>query len=281
MAPDWRLFSTGDACRLFNPLVFKREREGSSMDSALAALLVSDHQFTGLTLATTLAAVLKDLNPTIQTCSVEEASARLGAQQVDVVVVEALFGFRAGLATTATIRAQCHDMRIIVVGYSSEDSSVFAAVLAGADGYLSDSMAESEVRSTLLQVINGELGIPGRSARALMRRLAQTATSNRIEATAGVAARLTQREKEVLRLFLRGTRSREIATQLCIAESTVNRHIQNIFEKLQVHSRVQAAFLLLPAQHASAPPDDPALATAYDLSMINHLEQIDARQVDA
>jgi DNA-binding NarL/FixJ family response regulator len=251
------------------------------MDDALAALLVSDHQFTGLTLATTLTAVLKDLNPTVQTCTVEEALARIGARHLDVVVVEALFQFREGLATTAAIRAQHDEARIIVVGYSGDDSSVFAAVLAGADGYVCDDMAECEVRSTLLHVVNGELGIPGRSARALMRRLAQGAASNRIEATGDVAARLTQREKEVLLLFLRGTRSREIATQLCIAESTVNRHIQNIFEKLQVHSRVQAAYLLSVAQRASAAPDDLAFATVHDLSFMNHLEQVNASQVDA
>jgi DNA-binding NarL/FixJ family response regulator len=114
-----------------------------------------------------------------------------------------------------------------------------------------------------------------------MRRLAHGAASNRIEAPADVAARLTQREKEVLLLFLRGTRSREIAVQLCIAESTVNRHIQNIFEKLQVHSRVQAAYLLSAAPRASAAPDDPAHATAYDLSIMSQLEQANAPQLDA
>jgi DNA-binding NarL/FixJ family response regulator len=244
------------------------------MDGALAALIVSDHQFTGLTLATTLAAVLKDLNPTVETCAVAQALARVGARHVDVIVVDALFGFREGLATTAAIRAQNDEAHIIVVGYSGDESSLFAAILAGADGYVCDDMAECDVRSTLLQVVNGELGIPGKSTRALMRRLAQGAASNRIEATADVAARLTQREKEVLLLFLRGTRSREIATQLCIAESTVNRHIQNIFEKLQVHSRVQAAFLLLATQHTSATPDDSAVAMAYELSTMCHEEQV-------
>jgi DNA-binding NarL/FixJ family response regulator len=243
------------------------------MDGALAALIVSDHQFTGLTLATTLAAVLKDLNPTVETCAVAQALARVGARHVDVIVVDALFGFREGLATTAAIRAQ-NDEAPIIVGYSGDESSLFAAILAGADGYVCDDMAECDVRSTLLQVVNGELGIPGKSTRALMRRLAQGAASNRIEATADVAARLTQREKEVLLLFLRGTRSREIATQLCIAESTVNRHIQNIFEKLQVHSRVQAAFLLLATQHTSATPDDSAVAMAYELSTMCHEEQV-------
>lgn len=245
------------------------------MDGALAALLVSDHQFTRLTLATTLEAVLKDLNPIVQTCRVEEALARIGARQVDVVVVEAVFGFREGLTTAAAIRSQYEDARIIVVGYSGDDSSVFASVLAGADGYVSDDMAECDVRSTLLHVVNGELGIPGTSARALIRRLAHGASSNRVEANADLAARLTQREKEVLLLFLRGVRSREIATRLCIAESTVNRHIQNIFEKLQVHSRVQAAFLLLAAQHSSAAPDDSAIAMAHEFSTMSDAEQVD------
>lgn len=244
------------------------------MDGALAALIVSDHQFTGLTLATTLAAVLKDLNPTVETYTVAQALARVGARHVDVIVVEALFGFREGLATTATIRAQYDEAHIIVVGYSGDESSLFAAILAGADGYVCDDMAECEVRTTLLQVVNGELGVPGRSARALLRRLAQGASANRIDATADVAARLTQREKEVLVLFLRGTRSREIASQLCIAESTVNRHIQNIFEKLQVHSRVQAAFLLLATQHASAAPEDSTVAMAYDLSAMSDSDQM-------
>lgn len=54
---------------------------------------------------------------------------------------------------------------------------------------------------------------------------------------------LTDREREILALIRRGRKNREIATELCIAESTVHKHIQNIFEKLHVRNRTEAIYL--------------------------------------
>ncbi|MGZ6389015.1 MAG: response regulator transcription factor [Ktedonobacterales bacterium] len=115
--------------------------------------------------------------------------------------------------------------------------------------------------NTLKGVAQGELGLTRQDARQVVHHLRQAARARTSPLLPEVEDSLTPREQEVFELVRRGLRSREIAQQLTIADATVYKHIQNILEKLRVHSRTQAIFMSrTPGSGIQDPPIPPRRA---------------------
>lgn len=139
--------------------------------------------------------------------------------------------------------------RSIVWSFSPTPDTVFAAIRAGADGYLTKGISPHGLVSSLRGLYAGEAPIPRTLTSALVRSVQGLGAHGRLFAQ---ATRLSAREREVLALIAEGLRNKEVASELYISEFTVKRHVQNILEKLEVSSRSAAAAVYRSALEAGA-----------------------------
>ena len=120
---------------------------------------------------------------------------------------------------------------------SEDEGDLFAAIQAGARGYLLKDLEAAQLHAMIDAVARGEAAISPATAARIIRHLTSLGAS-----PDGVAPdRLTARELEVLRLVTAGLRNKEIAVQLGISENTVKYHLRNILEKLHAQSRTEVA----------------------------------------
>jgi DNA-binding NarL/FixJ family response regulator len=171
----------------------------------------------------------------------------------DLILVEAITDFASGFAATRQIYDMLPGARLVLLGTDDDEATVYEAISAGADGYLTcDTSAESMLR-TLTGVLHGEVGLTRVAALRVIWQLRRVVAAQVVAKPVEVDVKLTPRESEVFELVRKGMRSREIANVLFIAEGTVYKHIHNILEKLNVHSRSQALVTTL-QNHRIEPP---------------------------
>jgi NarL family two-component system response regulator LiaR len=126
-------------------------------------------------------------------------------------------------------------VKIIVLTSFADDDKIFAAIRAGADGYLMKDVAPQELARAIRMAQDGEPLLHPDVARRIMSELRGGAADDRD------VARLTERELDVLRLIAQGRSNKEIARDLTLSEKTVKTHVSNILGKLDLADRTQAA----------------------------------------
>ncbi len=161
---------------------------------------------------------------------------RLAAEtKPNVVVLDLQMPRLSGVEVTARVVRAHPQIRVLVLSASGEQNDVLEAVKAGATGYLVKSASREELLEAVRSVANGDpVFTPGLAGLVLgeYRRLAGSAGG-------GAAPRLTERETEILRLVAKGLSYKQIAERLVLSHRTVQNHVQNVLNKLQLHSRVE------------------------------------------
>lgn len=147
----------------------------------------------------------------------------------------------SGLAATWEIRARLPETKIVMLTVSDEDADLFAALHAGAAGYLVKTMNLERLPHALRGVVNGEAPIQ----RALVTRMVERfhgtdPRRRRLAAPGTLAERLTSREWEVLELLAEELSTAEIAQRLSLSRSAVRVHIAAVVRKLGAASRAAA-----------------------------------------
>lgn len=155
----------------------------------------------------------------------------------DIVLMDLKMPEGGGLAAIGRLAREMPDARILVVTLFEDDESVFAALKAGARGYVLKDADEDEMIRAIQAVARGEAIFSPAIASRLMGYFAATRASPHAEAFPD----LTEREREILAMIARGRSNHEIAEELFISLKTVRNHASNIFSKLQVADRTQAA----------------------------------------
>jgi len=155
----------------------------------------------------------------------------------DVVLMDLQMPGGGGLAAIRQLMARKPDVRVLVVTLFEDDESVFTALKAGARGYVLKDADEADVLRAIEAVAQGEAIFSPAIAARLMDYFAATQTSP----GAATLPDLTEREREILALIARGRSNAQIAETLSISIKTVRNHASNIFNKLQVADRAQAA----------------------------------------
>lgn len=159
----------------------------------------------------------------------------------DVVLMDVRMPRTSGIEACAAIKGLVPSTKIIMLTMSDEESDLYEAVKAGANGYLLKDVPGEEIAAGIKAVHHGDSLISPSMASKLLAEFAQMSKKSPDRPTSVGAPRLTERELEVLRLVARGMANKEIAHQLFISENTVKNHVRNILEKLQLHSRMEAA----------------------------------------
>jgi DNA-binding NarL/FixJ family response regulator len=163
-----------------------------------------------------------------------EAVRRAPAARPEVAVVDLQLPVLSGVEVTRTLVAG--GVRVLVLSASGEQADVLEAVKAGATGYLVKSASREELLAAVGATARGEaVFTPGLAGLVLgeYRRLSAA------PASADGTPRLTERETEVLRMVAKGLSYKDIAARLVLSHRTVQNHVQNTLNKLQLHNRVE------------------------------------------
>jgi DNA-binding NarL/FixJ family response regulator len=226
------------------------------MNAATVRVLVVDDQ----TVVREGLVMLLGLSPGIEVVAAaangEEALELARRHTPDVVLMDLRMPRVDGVEATRRILAELPRTRVIVLTTYADDDSVFAALEAGARGYLTKDATAAEIQRAIQTVYAGEALLdPSVQRRLIERALAASSTPPSSAATppSGSAAvpagaypdGLTQREAEVLREIAAGLSNREIAERLIISEATVKTHVNNIFSKANLRDRAQAVVYAL------------------------------------
>jgi len=159
-----------------------------------------------------------------------------GPARPDVVVLDLQLPDMSGVEVTRGLRAAHPAARVLVLSASGEQQDVLDAVKAGAVGYLLKSAARPEFLDAVRRTAGGDaVFTPGLAALVLgeFRRLAAAPGADTAD-----TPRLTERETEILRMVATGLSYKQIAARLVISHRTVQNHVQNTLNKLQLHNRV-------------------------------------------
>ena len=166
----------------------------------------------------------------------DEAVPRARALQPDVVLMDLRMPGLDGIEATRRIVQDSPHIAVLVLTMLEDDESVFAAMRAGARGYLLKGALKAEILRAIQDVVSGQ-AIFGP---AIARRLMQYFAVARPPGFAQTFPELTEREGEILVLIAQGRTNPEIAERLGLSVKTVRNHVSNIFSKLQVADRAQA-----------------------------------------
>jgi len=203
-------------------------------DSRIRVLIADDHPVFRFGLRALLSAT-PDLEVAGEAQGGEEDVALAAALQPDVVVMDLNMPDLNGLAATRRILQTSPHIAILVVTMFDDDS-VFAAMQAGASGYLLKGTAPEATLSAIRTVAGGEAIFSPSVARRVMEYFSRRQPHTPPQ----IFPELTERERELLGLLAQGLTNAAIAERLSLSPKTVRNHVSNIFSKLQVADRAQA-----------------------------------------
>lgn len=170
-----------------------------------------------------------------EAASGREAVAAARSTRPDVVLMDLRMRDGDGLAATRELTDSLPQARTLIVSWSDEPEHVRDAFAAGAKGYLVHGrFGATELEQALRALAEGDTLLTPLAAGQII------AAASRGESHGDEAARLTPRELEILALVRRGRRNREIAAELGVEEKTIKNHLNSIYSKMDLGSRIEA-----------------------------------------
>jgi len=170
-----------------------------------------------------------------------EALELLASTRPDLVLMDLKMPVMNGIHATREIKKRNADIKVLVLTTFGEDEWVFDAVRSGADGYLLKGTPRDKLVSAVKGTAAGEAHIDPEVGGRLLAQVAQ----NPAHQDSTVAADLSDRELDVLKLLAQGLTNAEIAERLFLTRGTVRNYVSAILSKLDVEDRTQAAILAI------------------------------------
>jgi two-component system, NarL family, response regulator DevR len=164
-----------------------------------------------------------------------EALNRIPAVKPDVAVLDARLPDGSGIDVCRDIRSSMPDVRCLILTSYDDNDAVFAAVMAGAAGYLLKEIRGSSLVDAIRQVAAGRSLLDPSVTERLLNRLRDGEPEDKMLAS------LSEREREILGLITEGLTNRQIGERLFLAEKTVKNYVSGLLAKLGMQRRTQAA----------------------------------------
>jgi NarL family two-component system response regulator LiaR len=202
----------------------------------IRVLLVDDHQVVRQGLRAFLQ-LQPDVEVVGEAAGGSAAVAAAAAGRPDVVLMDLVMPEGDGIAAIRALAEAAPGARVVVLSSFADDERIFAAMQAGAAGYLLKDVDPDALAEAIREVHRGRPVLHPDVAARLMRRAADPASP--------ATEPLTPREREVLRLVVEGFANKQIARRLVITEKTVKTHVSSILQKLGVADRTAAAVLAI------------------------------------
>jgi NarL family two-component system response regulator LiaR len=193
-------------------------------------LLADDHMMVRSGLATVLA-VYDDMKLVGEAGDGEEAIRLCESLRPDVVLMDLLMPNLDGVAATRTIKERWPETQVIALTSFKDKEYVEGALKAGASGYLLKNVSAEELVGAIRRAVAGQPSLSPEAARVLIQKVNQPQAPGED---------LTDREKEILSLMVKGLNNTQIAAKLFVSQSTVKFHVSNILAKLGVTGRTEA-----------------------------------------
>lgn len=207
-----------------------------------------------------------------EACNGHEAEIQAAEMQPDVVLMDVDMPDCTGFEATERVLACSPHSRVVIFTSSHQEQLLFQAIQKGAMGYITKDIEPDALIHAIRCAARNDLCIPGAFATQVLtylrsswkihagyggmlsssvsyrtpRRTAHVTVTGEpalSDTSSNLPRPLTEREKQILDLMRKGRKNREIALELSIAESTVHKHVQNIFEKLHARNRTEAIYL--------------------------------------
>ncbi|HET6876055.1 MAG TPA: response regulator transcription factor [Jatrophihabitans sp.] len=197
--------------------------------------LLDDHEIVRRGLAELLNGV-EDFQVIGEAGTAAEALRRIPAANPDVAILDGRLPDGSGIEVCRIIRQDHPQVRCLILTSYDDDEAIFAAVLAGAAGYVLKQIRGSNLIEAVRQVAAGQSLLDPAVTMRVLRRVRGEPQDDRL-------AGLTERERTVLMLVADGLTNRQIAEHLDLAEKTVKNHVSSLLAKLGLERRTQAAVL--------------------------------------
>ncbi|NQX77573.1 response regulator transcription factor [Gilvibacter sp.] len=157
---------------------------------------------------------------------------------LDLILMDIEMPVLDGIETTAVVKQKYPHIKIIMLTVFDNDENIFNAIKAGADGYLLKDVNPDDLHNGIEETLNGGAAMNPSIALKTLKLLRDPSSVKNQEDKEQIA--LSKREVEVLEQLSTGLSYTAIADNLILSPSTVRKHIENIYKKLQVHSKIEA-----------------------------------------
>jgi DNA-binding NarL/FixJ family response regulator len=201
--------------------------------------IVDDHEMVREGLRSILESE-SDFDVVAESGSADDIVALVYDAHPDVVLMDARLPGVSGPEACRLLGESHPETPVLIVSTYSDDDLVDECIAAGAKGYVIKDIERFSLKESVRAVRRGEGAISPAVASRVLDRLRQTPAA---PTQTGPDGRLSESQRNVLRLIAEGFSNREIASRLHLSENTVKSHLQEIFRRLQVRNRVEAALL--------------------------------------
>jgi len=206
------------------------------MEKDISVLLIDDHEMVRIGLAAVLSTE-EGIEVVGEASNGMDGVRFAQSYKPDVILMDLVMEPMDGVETTKKVLEVHPDCKIIVVTSFIDDSKLYPVIEAGAFSYMLKTSRASEIAKAIRAAVKGESVIESQVAMKLMNRIRQPQE----QSSTKLHELLTEREMEVLKSLSKGQSNQEIADELFINIKTVKFHVTNIFQKLNVEDRTQAA----------------------------------------
>jgi two-component system, NarL family, response regulator DevR len=201
----------------------------------IRVFVLDDHELVRRGLVDLLSSA-RDMTVVGEAATAAQALRRIPAVLPDVAVLDARLPDGSGIEVCRTVRSNHPGVRCLILTSYDDDEALYAAVMAGASGYLLKDIIGTSLMEDIRYVARGRSLIDPALTTKLMDKLLHPTPDDD-----PMVAGLTQREQDVLALIAEGQTNRQIGVQLSLAEKTVKNYVTTILMKLGMQRRTQAA----------------------------------------
>lgn len=204
------------------------------MSGTIRVFLLDDHEVVRSGVRALVEAE-EDIEVVGEASTAEEALARIPPTRPDVAVLDVQLPDGDGVEVCREIRSRMPELACLMLTSFSDDEALFAAIMAGASGYVLKQIRGMDLVGAIRRVGGGESLIdPALTARVMARLREGPAEDERL-------ARLSEQERRILALIAEGMTNRQIAQTMYLAEKTVKNYVSNLLSKLNMARRSEAA----------------------------------------